>query len=184
MATLTSKVLSFFQKYAKVCLLCLASTLAPQWSNADPVKLSLNEFVSLIPSWEVPYNSPNTIVGDGGLAYGIYQIHQVMVDDYNRITGQNVAHEVAFDPYFSHHIAYTVLAHYKAHIERLGKQVTVDHLLFIWNGGGGAWIRVHHPRKDQKQINLTRYRNRAIPIIINYINEQEKRRKPPKRTQV
>jgi hypothetical protein len=78
-------------------------------------------------------------VGDGGLAYGLYQIHQVMVDDYNRITGQNVAHEVAFDPNFSNHIAYTVLAHYKAHIERLGKQVTVDHLLFIWNGGGGAW---------------------------------------------
>jgi hypothetical protein len=123
-------------------------------------------------------------MGDGGLAYGLFQIHQVMVDDYNRITGQNMAHEAAFDPKFSHHLAYTVLSHYKTHIERLGKQVTTDHLLFIWNGGGGAWIRVHHPKNDQKQKNLIRYKNRATPIIIKYINEQAKRRKPKEGAQV
>ena len=102
-----------------------------------------------------------------------------MVEDYNRITGQNVPHEAAFDVEFSHHLAYTVLSHYKAHIERLGKTVTVSHLLFIWNGGGEAWICVHHPKDDRKQKNLIRYRNRALPFIHKYLKEQNKGRKPP-----
>jgi hypothetical protein len=118
------------------------------------------------------------------MAYGLFQIHQIMVDDYNRITGDTKTHQDAFDPEISRHIAYTVLSHYKAHIERLNKPVTTDHLLFIWNGGGGAWIRVHHPKNDQKQKNLIRYKNRATPIIIKYINEQAKRRKPKEGAQV
>lgn len=176
------KALSFFPKYAKVCLLCLAFTLVPQWSDAN-YKLTLHEFVSLIPNWEVPVNSHPTIVGDGGLAYGYFQIHAVMVQDYNRITGSNVSHEVAFDPEFSWKIAYTVLLHYSKHIHSLGYEVKIDHWLFIWNGGGGAWKRVEYPRNDQKQINLNNYRSRAYPIINQYINEQTKRRKPTQRAQ-
>jgi hypothetical protein len=55
-------------------------------------------------------------------------------------------------------------------------------MLFIWNGGGGAWKRVENPQADQKQINLNTYRSRATPIINNYINGKEKRRKPTERT--
>lgn len=113
------------------------------------------------------------------MAYGLFQIHQIMVEDYNRITGDTKTHQDAFDPEISRHIAYTVLSHYKAHIERLNKQVTTDHLLFIWNGGGGAWIRVHHPVNDNKQRNLERYKRRADKIIHQYLNEK-KRRKSPK----
>ena len=107
-----------------------------------------------------------------------------MVRDYNRITGSSVSHSVAFDPNFSFVIAFKVLEHYSAHIKKQGEKVTISHLLYIWNGGGGAWTRVHNPIDDQKQRNLIRYRNRAIPIIINYINGKEKRRKPSERTQI
>ena len=161
-------------------MLCLASTLVPAWSNANELKL--HEFVSLIPYWEVPRGSPPTVVGDAGLAYGYFQIHEIMVEDYNRISGSKLKHEAAFDPRLSWQIAYTVLLHYSRHIQSLGHEVTLDHWLFIWNGGGGAWRRVDNPINDRKQFNLNRYRKRAYPIIINYLNEQEKRRKPTKRT--
>lgn len=171
------KVSSYFQRYAKVCWLCLASTLVPQWSNANPI--SLNEFVNLIPYWETSHNSPSTIVGDAGLAYGRFQIHETMVRDYNRITGRKVAHVVAFDPVFSKHIAKTVLEYYSEIIRRRGIVPTTDHWLYIWNGGGGAWTRVSNPRSDNKQRNLERYKRRADKIINQYINEK-KRRKSPK----
>ncbi len=192
---------SFYQRFAKVCLLCLAFTLAPLWLNANTKKyqLDLNEFVSLIPLWEVPLNSPTDIIGDEGLGYGYYQIHQIMVDDYNRITGHDLAHEDVFDTRVGWAVAHTVLAHYSKHIHSLGQEVKVDHWLFIWNGGGGAWKRVDNPVDDQKQKNLERYRARARIIIHEYlknkyaklaieantnknINGKEKGRQPKKRT--
>ena len=163
-------------------MLCFLFTSAPAWSNDESI--SLHDFAALIPLWEVPKGSPYTIIGDGGYGYGWYQIHQVMVDDYNRITGKDVAHEVAFDPAFSHHIAVTVLAHYAKHITSQGITLKIDHLLFIWNGGGNAWRRVENPINDKKQRNLERYKSRATPILKQYFNEQKKRRQSQKGTQI
>ena len=98
-----------------------------------------------------------------------------MVDDYNRITGKDVAHEVAFDPAFSHHIAVTVLAHYAKHITSQGITLKIDHLLFIWNGGGNAWRRVENPINDEKQRNLERYKSRATPILKQYEKTSRRR---------
>lgn len=170
------KALSYSQRCAKVCWLCLVSILAPQWSNANPI--TINEFVNLIPRWETPHNAHNTIIGDGGRAYGRYQLHSTMVQDYNRITGRQVAHVVAFDPDFSKHIAKTILEYYSGVISRHGIVPTTDHWLFIWNGGGGAWKRVSNPINDNKQINLERYKRRAYPIINKYINEKKRRQSP------
>lgn len=102
-----------------------------------------------------------------------------MVEDYNRISGNKVAHVVAFDPIFSAHIAKTVLGYYSKVIRQQGITPTTDHWLFIWNGGGGAWTRVHRPINDRKQRNLELYRSRANSIINQYKNEK-KRRKSPK----
>lgn len=161
-------------KNAVVALIATAASTL----TASPSTITLDEFVSLIPSWEVPHGSPNNIVGDGGLAFGVFQIHQVMVDDYNRITGSNASHADVFDPDFSHRLAYAVLSHYKAHIERMGETVTTDHLLYIWNGGGGAWTRVHNPKQDTKQKNLERYTRRANLTLNKYINEKKRRQSP------
>jgi hypothetical protein len=146
--------------------------LAPQWSNAK--ELSLNEFIKLIPKWEAPEGSHFTITGDDGHAYGLYQITKIMVEDFNRITGNEVSHVVAFDPLFSARIAKTVLRHYSRQILEAGETPSTKHWLFIWNGGGGAWKRVTNPIRDQKQINLELYSRRAYNIIKQYKNEQTK----------
>lgn len=174
------KDLFYSQRFAKVCLLCLASTLAPQWLNAK--QLTLDEFVQLIPKWETPEGSHVTITGDEGHAYGLYQITDIMVEDYNRITGNQVAHVVAFDPIFSARIAKTVLAHYSRQILEAGYEPNPRHWLYIWNGGGGAWQRVHNPVNDQKQRNLERYTTRARIHIKQY--NEEKRRQSPQGTQI
>lgn len=166
-------------------MLCLVFISVPLWSSVrcEPKTptITLNDFVALIPHWEVNNIHNSSIVGDNGRAFGLYQIHDIMVQDYNRITGSQAVHEDAFNTEFSRELAYKVLFHYKTHIESLGVEVTIDHLLFIWNGGGGAWKRVQTPIDDQKQRNLIRYKNRATPIIVDYINEQKKRRKPSQR---
>lgn len=142
-------------------------------SNANGI--TLDEFVEMVPLWETSESSHHTIVGDGGHAYGLYQITESMVEDFNRITNSKVNHVVAFDPVFSARICKTVLEHYSRAILRAGYKPTLKHWLFIWNGGGGAWRRVHHPIQDQKQVNLERYAHRAT-TIINQHYEQKKRR--------
>ena len=140
--------------------------------------ITLEDFVKLIPEWEVYPDSPHDVVGDNGAAYGHYQIHKVMVDDYNRITGSKASHTDVFDPVFGEMVAYAVLKHYAKHIQASGVTPTADHMLFIWNGGGGAWKRVENPQDDQKQINLNTYRSRATPIITKYLNEKKRRQSP------
>ena len=88
-----------------------------------------------------------------------------MVKDYNRIAGKALVHTDCFDPTISKEIAYTVLSHYSAYIERQGIEPTVKHWLFIWNGGGGAWRRVHNPINDNKQLRLEAYAKRAMTFL-------------------
>ena len=149
--------------YKIAVLLLLVAGCCP----ATP-SITLEDFVKLIPKWEVYPDSPHDVVGDNGAAYGHYQIHKVMVDDYNRITGSKASHTDVFDPAFGQRVAYAVLKHYAKHIQASGVTPTADHMLFIWNGGGGAWKRVENPINDQKQINLNRYRAKALPIINQF----------------
>jgi hypothetical protein len=127
--------------------------------------LLLSDFVSKIPLWEVYPNSSPKVIGDNGKAFGYYQITSIMVKDYNRISGQNLNHKDCFDPTISKEIAYTVLSHYSAYIKRQGIEPTVKHWLFIWNGGGGAWRRVHNPINDNKQLRLEAYSKRAMTFL-------------------
>ena len=159
------KVLSYFPKFVKVCLLFFPFTLVALWSN-DKEKI-INEVVEIIPKIEVPVGSPPTIRGDNGKAYGLYQIHLIMAMDYARISGKTINLEAVFIPEVAEEVCRTVLSHYARHIESQGYTVTYKHLLFIWNGGGGAWRRVHNPINDPKQRNLLRYYERALPHLIS-----------------
>ena len=136
--------------------------------------MTIEEFVKLIPEWEVAASAPDDIVGDNGKAYGRYQIHKVMVDDYNRISGNNAKHSDAFDPQFSSEMAKIVLSHYAKHIKNQGITPNTDHLLYIWNGGGGAWKRVENPGDDMKQRNLKVYRSKARVVIRNFRSNKSK----------
>lgn len=144
-------------------LLSFLALLIPQLKANE--NLSISQFVSKIPMWEVYPNSKPNVIGDNGKAFGFYQITSIMVRDYNRISGQSLVHEDCFDPKISKEIAYTVLSHYSKHIKKQGIEPTVKHWLFIWNGGGGAWRRVHYPISDSKQLRLEAYAQRAMSFL-------------------
>ena len=86
-------------------------------------------------------------------ALGCLQIRPIMIADYNRITGEDLAHDVAYNRAMAYIIASTIFSHYIKGIEN----PTAKHLAFIWNGGGSAWKRVDNPKNDQKQKNLDSY---------------------------
>jgi len=107
---------------------------------------------------EVESNGNAKAIGDNGKAFGILQIHQVMVNEANRIGGTNFTHQDMFSPTASRKVAEIVLGHYGRHIQKTtGKPATAKQLAFIWNGGGAAWKRVSSPINDTKQTNLERY---------------------------
>lgn len=124
-------------------------------------EITLNEFIQSIPLWEVPEGADKYIKGDGGKSVGYWQISQPMVDDYIRISKDKITLQDCYHQEVATKVARCVFSHYIKHIRKSGEAVQIDHLLFIWNGGGSAWRRVHYPKNDQKQLNLERYRERA-----------------------
>ena len=102
---------------------------------------------------QVESNGRSSEIGDAGKAYGILQIHGIMIQDYNRITGASLQHSDAFDAQTSKVVCRTIITYYLRDI----KCPTLKHVAFIWNGGGGARHRVKHPRQDVKQANLIAY---------------------------
>ena len=86
-------------------------------------------------------------------ALGCLQIRPMMVADYNRITGEHLPHDVAYNRSMAYIIASTIFNHYIKDI----KNPNAKHLAFIWNGGGGARHRVDNPKKDRKQKMLDAY---------------------------
>lgn len=93
-------------------------------------------------------------VGDNGRAFGILQIHAVMVADANRIARTSYTHREMFDPAKGRAVAEIILGHYARHIERTtGVPATNEQLARVWNGGGSAW----KPQAAAKEANLQRY---------------------------
>ena len=86
-------------------------------------------------------------------ALGCLQIRPIMIADYNRITKENLSHDIAYNRAMAYIIASTIFNHYMKGIEN----PNAKHLAFIWNGGGSAWKRVNNPKNDQKQKNLDLY---------------------------
>ena len=86
-------------------------------------------------------------------ALGCLQIRPIMMADYNRITGEDLAHDVAYNRSMAYIIASTIFNHYMKGIEN----PNAKHLAFIWNGGGSAWRRVANPKDDNKQKMLDAY---------------------------
>ncbi len=86
-------------------------------------------------------------------AIGSLQIREIMIADYNRITNQDLPHNVAYNRAMAYIVAQEIFSHYMKGIEN----PTAKHLAFIWNGGGSAWKRVDNPKNDKKQKNLDLY---------------------------
>lgn len=95
----------------------------------------------LLPSLAiVESNNNDYAIGDNGKAVGRYQIHQICIDDVNRITGGAYVVNDRYDPVKSAEIVSAYLYHYGLQYERqTGKSATIEVLARIYNGGPNGW---------------------------------------------
>ena len=130
-----------------LAILALTATVSAQ---------NIDRLVEALVRTESKGNS--SAIGDHGKALGILQIHEVMVKDFNRITGNNYRHEDMFNEVKAREVARGVLNFYSKHIEKtMNCKASEKELAFIWNGGAGSWSRVASPISDTKQKNLEAY---------------------------
>ncbi len=115
---------------------------------ADVDVIDVIEAIEIVESNKNPY-----AINIKENAIGSLQIRPIMIADYNRITNQDFAHDIAYNKAMAYIIAQEIFFHYMKGI----KNPTAKHLAFIWNGGGSAWKRVDNPKNDLKQKNLDSY---------------------------
>lgn len=114
----------------------------------------------------VESNGKANAIGDAGKAFGILQIHQITVQEANRLSQTRYTHSDMFDPTKARHVATIVLGHYAKHIQKTtGRPATAKELAFIWNGGAAAWKRVSSPAADSKQKNLEIYWKKVSSVL-------------------
>jgi hypothetical protein len=129
----------------------LFALLIMQCSKEAEASVTITDVIYAIE--EVESNRNPHAINKQENALGCLQIRPIMIADYNRITGEDLAHDVAYNRSMAYIIAQEIFFHYMKGIEN----PTAKHLAFIWNGGGGAWRRVDNPQSDQKQKNLDIY---------------------------
>ena len=89
---------------------------------------------------------------------GVLQIHDIMVQEANRLAQTRYTHNDMFNPTAARDVAKIVLNHYSKTIQKTtGREATEQELAYIWNGGASSWKRVAAPQNDTKQKNLERY---------------------------
>jgi len=129
----------------------LFGLLIMQCSKKAEASVTITDVINAIE--EVESNCDPYAINKQENALGCLQIRPIMIADYNRITGEDLAHNVAYNRAMAYIIAQEIFYHYMKGIEN----PTAKHLAFIWNGGGSAWRRVDSPRSDSKQRNLEVY---------------------------
>ncbi len=122
-----------------------------QCSQKSEASVTITDVIYAIE--EVESNRDPYAINSKENALGCLQIRPIMIADYNRITGENLLHNVAYDKSMAYIIAFTIFNHYIKDI----KEPNAKHLAFIWNGGGGARHRVDNPKNDDKQKRLDIY---------------------------
>lgn len=119
--------------------------------SSNMFAVTLNEVIIAIE--KVESNQNPYAINKKENALGCLQIRPIMIADYNRITGQDLPHDVAFNRAMAYMIIQEIFFHYMKGIEK----PNAKHLAFIWNGGGSAWRRVDTPKNDRKQEMLESY---------------------------
>ena len=125
--------------------------LIMQCSKETEASVTITDVIYAIE--EVESNRNPYAINEQENALGCLQIRPIMIADYNRITGEDLAHDIAYNRSMAYIIASTIFNHYIKSIEN----PNAKHLAFIWNGGGSAWKRVDNPIKDRKQKMLDSY---------------------------
>ena len=127
-------------------LLCVKTCPPKAFGGVDVIEVI--EAIEIIESNKNPY-----AINTRENAIGSLQIRPIMIADYNRITNQDLPHDIAYNRGMAYIIASEIFSYYMQFID----EPTAKHLAFIWNGGGSAWKRVDNPKNDKKQKNLEIY---------------------------
>ena len=94
----------------------------------------LNSIVEILKHVETNYNTE--AIGDNGKAYGILQIHKIVIDDVNRIYGTTYIHQDAFNEVCAVEVFNLYI---KAGIKRYEalrcRSPTEQDVVRFWNGG-------------------------------------------------
>ena len=122
-----------------------------QCSKKAEASVTITDVINAIE--EVESNRDPYAINAKENALGCLQIRPIMIADYNRITKENLSHDIAYNRAMAYIIASTIFNHYIKGIEN----PNAKHLAFIWNGGGSAWKRVDNPKEDRKQKMLDSY---------------------------
>lgn len=105
-----------------------------------PPSTSINMGLLLKALITVESRGNDKAVGDNGKAFGPLQIHQEVVDDYNRWTGSKLKHEDMFDRNTAMKVCVKYLAMYgKIYQKKTGKAPSYEVLARIWNGGPNGY---------------------------------------------
>ncbi len=88
----------------------------------------------------VESNANDRAVGDGGKAFGRFQIWAAYVKDVNRIAGTSFSHSDAYNPEKAAYMVSIYLTHYGRVYERkTGNRPSSEVLCRIHNGGPNGW---------------------------------------------
>ena len=99
----------------------------------------------------VESNDNHMAVGDGGKAWGLYQLHMIAVKDVNQEYGRNYRPRDRYDKEKSKTIAYLylrILA--KRYEKKTGKKTTLEVLARCFNGGPNGWSKSSTKKYWQK----------------------------------
>ena len=121
-------MVSVMKNYLITALLALAS-----FATASEVPDRLIDALAVVES-----NNNPSAVGDGGKAYGVLQIWNVVIVDVNARFGTRYKHKDAFDPVKAREICRLYLSIYATE-KRLGRKPTLEDYARIWNGGPNGY---------------------------------------------
>jgi len=84
----------------------------------------------------VESNNRVAVVGDGGRAYGVVQIHKICVQDINRLYGTSYTHKQAFDRRTAKEMFMLYIkAGIKLFKKRHSRMPRESEIVRMWNGG-------------------------------------------------
>ena len=89
---------------------------------------------------KIETNNLDSIIGDGGRAYGRYQIHQICVKGSGLMDLLGYTHADMFDSTKAEHVFWATMGvHSHTFAQRNGRYPTYEELARMWNGGPSGY---------------------------------------------
>ncbi len=137
---------NLFLNLFKIALLLGVLTMCIQCSSQMFAQTTVTDVIIAIE--KVESNGNPYAINKKENALGCLQIRPIMIADYNRITGENLPHDVAYNRAMAFIIAQEIFFHYMKGIEK----PNAKHLAFIWNSGGSGWRYVDDPNYGKPHV--------------------------------